>query len=165
MVTNDNLCWSRGPRIGNDGTPYCKKPGGHEGSHEPAPEDGWGNLSWGKPDLRCPSIGAISIVPSKVVPRGKAYLIGQTTLVVDLRTDDEYWAGELEETKKAIAKRCDIAIDRLDRLADEKREAFETLERLLKRAGNPGNHDIKFDIYLLAVMRNNVTTEELNAIY
>jgi hypothetical protein len=42
-----DLCLSRGPRIGDDGHPVCKLPAGHEdASHRPAPEDGWGNLSW-----------------------------------------------------------------------------------------------------------------------
>ena len=41
------LCLSRGPRIGDDGTPRCKRPRGHRGDHVPAPEDGWpASMSW-----------------------------------------------------------------------------------------------------------------------
>jgi len=44
------LCMSRGPRIGNQGCPYCKLPSGHDGNHRPAPEDGWGeDMYWGEP--------------------------------------------------------------------------------------------------------------------
>lgn len=42
------LCSSRGPRIGSeDSSPRCRMPIGHEGlTHRPAPEDGWGNITW-----------------------------------------------------------------------------------------------------------------------
>ena len=41
------LCSSRGPRIGGeDSTPRCRLPIGHEGQHRPAPEDGWGAMTW-----------------------------------------------------------------------------------------------------------------------
>jgi hypothetical protein len=42
------FCMSRGPRIGGDGVPYCKRPKNHEGTaHWPAPEDGWDpNMQW-----------------------------------------------------------------------------------------------------------------------
>lgn len=44
------LCMSRGPRIGNQGCPYCKLPSGHDGNHRPAPKDGWGEgMYWGEP--------------------------------------------------------------------------------------------------------------------
>jgi hypothetical protein len=46
--TETGLCSSRGPRIGSeDSTPRCRLPIDHEGSHRPAPEDGWGTaMSW-----------------------------------------------------------------------------------------------------------------------
>ncbi len=42
------LCMSRGPRIGNDGVPYCKLPKGHTSPyHRPAESDGWGkDIFW-----------------------------------------------------------------------------------------------------------------------
>lgn len=40
------ICDSRGPRIGDDGVPYCRRPAGHHGHHRPDPEDGWGNVTW-----------------------------------------------------------------------------------------------------------------------
>jgi len=50
----DEICWSMGPRIGSEGVPYCKMERGHLGKHRPPPEDGWGNIEWGKPDNRRP---------------------------------------------------------------------------------------------------------------
>lgn len=48
------LCMSRGPRIGGDGVPYCKKRAGHDvdggdRTHAPAVEDGWGAVTWTDP--------------------------------------------------------------------------------------------------------------------
>lgn len=41
------ICGSRGPRIGTEGTPICKRPQGHVGAHRPDPSDGWGrDLFW-----------------------------------------------------------------------------------------------------------------------
>lgn len=41
------VCDSRGPRIGDSGVPYCRRPAGHHGQHRPDPEDGWGNsVTW-----------------------------------------------------------------------------------------------------------------------
>ena len=46
------LCWSRGPRIGEDGVPYCKLPARHaDPNHRPDPEDGWGAVSWVDPPM------------------------------------------------------------------------------------------------------------------
>jgi hypothetical protein len=42
-------CHSRGPRIGSEGVPLCRLPMDHTGQHRPAPEDGWGAISWGGP--------------------------------------------------------------------------------------------------------------------
>jgi hypothetical protein len=54
----EDICWSRGPRIGNEGAPFCKKLFRHEGRHTPDPEDGWEpGMSWGDPLIRSiPSI-------------------------------------------------------------------------------------------------------------
>jgi hypothetical protein len=45
------FCLSRGPRIGNEGCPYCKLPKGHDVAsvkHCPAEDDGWGpTVYWG----------------------------------------------------------------------------------------------------------------------
>jgi len=41
------LCSSRGPRIGDEGVPYCREPIGHDGHHQPSPEDGWDQVTWG----------------------------------------------------------------------------------------------------------------------
>lgn len=51
LLATEKYCWSRGPRIGNEGTPYCKLEPGHDGQHQPAEEDGWGLIQWGKPDM------------------------------------------------------------------------------------------------------------------
>lgn len=40
------LCMSRGPRIGNDGCPYCKELKYHEGPHRPGADDGWIGVEW-----------------------------------------------------------------------------------------------------------------------
>ena len=45
------ICASRGPRIGDEGTPFCKRELGHDGTHHPHPEDGWGKIGWGAPSL------------------------------------------------------------------------------------------------------------------
>lgn len=43
-----SLCMSRGPRIGDEGVPYCKLDKGHTGMHRPAESDGWGkDMFWG----------------------------------------------------------------------------------------------------------------------
>lgn len=53
MIVKDGLCWSRGPRIGNSGVPYCKLPDNHTGPHAPHVLDGWGNhMSWEGPDMK-----------------------------------------------------------------------------------------------------------------
>ena len=51
---DNELCMSRGPRIGNEGVPYCKRPVGHDGRHKPDPEDGWRGVEWGDPAWRRP---------------------------------------------------------------------------------------------------------------
>lgn len=44
------ICGSRGPRIGGEGQPVCKRPPGHKGLHKPRPDDGWGqDMAWGDP--------------------------------------------------------------------------------------------------------------------
>lgn len=45
-ISRKELCWSRGPRIGSDGHPYCLKLAGHKGAHESHPESGY-SVSWG----------------------------------------------------------------------------------------------------------------------
>jgi len=47
-------CFSRGPRIGNDGAPLCKLRAGHDGNCQADPEDGWGLIGWGDPLMRRP---------------------------------------------------------------------------------------------------------------
>lgn len=42
-----DLCDSRGPRIGDDGCPRCRRPKGHPGWHACDPEDGYGDVRWG----------------------------------------------------------------------------------------------------------------------
>lgn len=51
LMSGGMYCWSRGPRIGSEGTAYCKLEPGHDGPHKPAKEDGWGLIEWGKPDM------------------------------------------------------------------------------------------------------------------
>lgn len=63
-ATPQELCWSRGPRIGAEGCPYCKKPVGHEGLHEASLEDGWGQVTWGAPDMRRPPRGVAETAPA-----------------------------------------------------------------------------------------------------
>lgn len=48
VVGEEELCMSRGPRIGAEGMPYCKLPKGHKTPvHRPAPSDGWElGMSW-----------------------------------------------------------------------------------------------------------------------
>jgi hypothetical protein len=46
---DDPICASAGPRIGDDGHPYCWRALHHRGPHKPHPDQGWGNLSWGDP--------------------------------------------------------------------------------------------------------------------
>lgn len=44
---NMPICGSRGPRIGDEGTPFCKRLPRHNGNyHYPDPEDGWGPIQW-----------------------------------------------------------------------------------------------------------------------
>lgn len=44
------ICGSRGPRIGEEGMPVCKRPPNHKGLHRPYESDGWGaSMSWGIP--------------------------------------------------------------------------------------------------------------------
>lgn len=46
------ICASRGPRVADDGVPYCKLELGHEGVHRAHPEDGWGsNGAWPDPPM------------------------------------------------------------------------------------------------------------------
>lgn len=40
-LEEEATCFSRGPRIGNSGVPYCKEKLGHEGPHRANPDDGW----------------------------------------------------------------------------------------------------------------------------
>lgn len=39
-------CGSRGPRIGSEGAPLCRKAPGHEPPHAPGLDDGWGAIQW-----------------------------------------------------------------------------------------------------------------------
>ena len=50
--SEDSICYSRGPRIGQDGAPICYLPRNHEGLHIASKHDGWGSLQWGDPVLR-----------------------------------------------------------------------------------------------------------------
>lgn len=47
---NMDICGSRGPRIGNEGVPFCKMLPGHASErdwyHRPDPDDGWGPIQW-----------------------------------------------------------------------------------------------------------------------
>lgn len=51
-VERPQLCFSQGPRIGGEGAPVCKQVEGHDGTHRPAADDGWGGITWGAPDWR-----------------------------------------------------------------------------------------------------------------
>ncbi len=45
-MADDDVCDSRGPRIGNDGQPRCRFIRDHEGAHSAHPDDGWGAMTW-----------------------------------------------------------------------------------------------------------------------
>lgn len=48
-----DFCWSRGPRVGDEGLPVCFRLSGHEGPHRSHPESGF-NESWGGPQWSIP---------------------------------------------------------------------------------------------------------------
>ena len=48
-----DFCWSRGPRIGEEGAPVCFRKAGHEGAHHSHPDSGF-NEGWGAPQMGVP---------------------------------------------------------------------------------------------------------------
>ncbi len=52
--TPDGLCWSWGPRIGDDTRPVCKQPFGHDGPHRGFDGSGFESETWGGPLLPVP---------------------------------------------------------------------------------------------------------------
>jgi hypothetical protein len=52
MVTNHEVCGSRGPRIGEEGTPRCAQPLGHASTHCGYPGSGFERETWGSPEWR-----------------------------------------------------------------------------------------------------------------
>ena len=52
--TPDGLCWSWGPRIGDDTRPVCKQPFGHDGPHRGFDGSGFESETWGAPRMPVP---------------------------------------------------------------------------------------------------------------
>lgn len=52
----DELCWSWGPRIGDEGRPVCKQELGHDGLHRGFPDSGFEQEEWGDPRLPLPEM-------------------------------------------------------------------------------------------------------------
>lgn len=46
------VCGSRGPRIGEEGSPRCAKPFGHAGNHQGFEGSGFEREFWGEPIMR-----------------------------------------------------------------------------------------------------------------
>lgn len=65
-MKREDLCWSTGPRIGDEGHPYCLKPVGHAGNHESHPDSGY-RETWGEPLCRAnPDTIAAAWVPDDI---------------------------------------------------------------------------------------------------
>lgn len=63
--TRDDLCWSRGPRVGSEGHPYCLLKFGHTGLHISHPESGF-TERWGDPLCRAnPEERATAWIPKE----------------------------------------------------------------------------------------------------
>lgn len=52
MTNSTAVCGSRGPRIGEEGSPRCAGPLGHDGPHKGFKGSGFENEWWGDPLMR-----------------------------------------------------------------------------------------------------------------
>lgn len=61
------FCWSRGPRIGDEGSPICFRADGHSGTHQAHPDAGFGTVHWCDPRWEVPASERVNYWTPKAV--------------------------------------------------------------------------------------------------